>query len=780
MYSTFTKTITIGFFFVVSQLSVFSQTIVYVDAAASGSNTGTSWDNAFTHLVDAVAAAPVDSEIWIAQTTGEGYSVTKSNVKSNRIDITKKLTLIGGFVGTEISKTERVAGQHSIISGEIGDNTVLSDNSNTAFQIKNTSLNIQGILFRKFYARNGVDDLGFNGAIVADTSSTVYIDNCSFMQNNGTSKGACISAFKGSVVNLSATSFVNNAQEGFGVLISRNDDAYINVTDVIFANNGNATTKSGYVFYSFHASSITSALHDAYLLNVASTSFQNNDMAINYSYFGSNAFTACSFNLNGIGLNVFSQIGDSAVFDMKGCTMNGTYTSPVFVVSGIKKFNMVNTTIFNPLNSTYKIFDVSASRSINVLRSNFNNFRGSIPIYLYSPNGNVLLDRVLISDADVSSYILYITTNTLTCDSLRLIHNKGSLGNFFYCTNKASFTNCTIDGFEGEDVLSCYLTPVITFDKCTIKGVNQYQPLFRSQTNTTISVTNSSITGSGMSTNNPYSATLFSIWSGQTYYLANNIFDNIYSTGNLIMNSGDLFIANCTFTNLIGLNSKPLFNNSKKLWVYNSNIQSNGNIPFLNDTSYYGKVAIDFSLVNSIVYTQQDTVVKNKVYAPSFTSLVSNNISNRSISGPNSVSGCAIPYENLYDDAYSIIHNKGFTPVGVSQYPVVDLYGFPRVADGIVDIGAKEYRQTVTTGIFKNQSNTSFIVYPNPAQEIIHFKSIDNGTIRIVDYDGNEYYAGKIEVGENVFDIKQLHAGMYLVSISIKDETRVEKLVVIK
>ena len=779
MYSTFKKTITIGVLFVITQFSVFSQTIVYVDAAATGSNSGTSWSNAFIHIVDAVAAAPVDSEIWIAQTTGEGYSVTKSNVKSNRLNISKKITFIGGFVGTEISKSQLVVGQHSIISGEIGNSAVLTDNSNTAFQIKNTQVNIQGILFRKFYAMNGIGDPGFNGAIVADTNSIVNISACSFMQNIGTTKGACISAFKGSFVNLGESSIVNNIQESYASLISRNDDAFINVSNTVFANNGNVST-SGCVFYSYKASQVSTQLNGTDVLNVAMSSFSNNDMAMTYSYFGSTSFSQCSFNLNGTTQNVFSQIGDSSVFQMLGCTMNGNYTSPVFVCSNIKKFNMFNTTIYNPLNSTYKLFDVNASRSINFYRSNFNNLRGSIPIDLYSPNGSVLMDHVLISDADVSSYIMHITTNTLTCDSLRLIHNKASLGNFFYCTNKAAFTNCTIDGFQGQDVLSCYLTPSITFDKCTIKGVQQSESLFRSQANCTISVTNSSITGISMSVNNPYSATLFSIWSNQTYYLANNVFDNIYSYGNLISNSGDLFVANCTFTNLIGQNSKPLFNNSKKIWVYNSNINSNGNIPFLNDTSYYGKVAIDFSLVNSIVYTQQDTILKNKIYAQSFVSLVRNNISNKSISGPNSVSACAIPFDNLYDDAYLIIYNKGFTPVGINQYPVVDLYDFPRVVDGIIDIGAKEYQHTVTTGIFNNQSNTSLVVYPNPAQEIIHFKSIDNGTMRIVDCNGKEYYTEKIEAGDNVFDIHQLHVGMYFVNITIKDETSVVKLVVVQ
>ena len=102
------------------------------------------------------------------------------------------------------------------------------------------------------------------------------------------------------------------------------------------------------------------------------------------------------------------------------------------------------------------------------------------------------------------------------------------------------------------------------------------------------------------------------------------------------------------------------------------------------------------------------------------------------------------------------------------------------MTDGIIDIGVKEYKQSTTTGIFKNQSSSSFSIYPNPSQDILHLKSIVKGTMRIVDCNGNEYYSEELEAGENVFDIHQLHAGIYFVYISIKDETHVEKLVVIK
>jgi len=765
-----------------SQISVFSQTIVYVNAAAKGNNDGSSWANAFTYLPDAVAAAPAQSEIWIAQIATEGYTVTNSNIITDRILISKQVSLIGGFVGNEVSKSQVIPGQYSIISGEIGDTTILTDNSNTAIQIKNTHVILQGILFRKFYSIDSTSypetNPNVNGVIIADTNAVVDIKDCSFMQNIGTTNGACISSFMGSVLNMSESNFVNNIQPNYASLITRNDDAIINVSNTIFTNNGN-TTSGGYVFYALNASAINNTLQTKTLINISNSSFETNNMAINYAYYGSSSFKNCTFDLNAtVSGNVFNQFGDSSSFYMDSCTFNGSYNSTL-IYAVVKNFKLSHTTILNPISSSSQFFYLYVHDTVSISSSAISNIGGSQPIYIYAPNGSVFLNDFLISDSDVSSYMLYIVTNTLNCNKLQLKNSKAGFGNYYYC-NQASFKACVIDGFQGYDVLNCNSIPVVTFDSCTINGVQQSETLFRSYSNSSIFVTNSTISNFNMTINDPGQASLFSNWNGQSLYIANNTFDNIYSYGNIIDNDGDIFIANCSFTNLLIQNSQNIFHNGQKLWVYNSNINANYTIPFFNDTLLVGSAGIDFRLINSIVYTQQDTIIKSSVNPVGLVSVVSNNISNQNIYGPNSISGCTIPYDNLYDDAYSIIYNKGLTPVGISQFPLVDLFGNPRVVDGIIDIGVKEYQSQITTGVLTTQAKMPINVYPNPTHGVFHINSMGIGSVNIFDCGGRVVFNGKLYVGENAFDISQLSAGIYFVSSSINEDNFVNKLILVK
>ena len=773
MYLTFKKGLIIALVFLMSNIILSAQTIVYVNAAATGANTGLSWSDAYTELVDAVAAAPTDAEIWIAQTTTEGYAVTKSSNRSESIFLSKPLTFVGGFMGTETTKEERVDGQHTIISGELGNNIDLTDNSNIAFQIKNTAVVFQGILFRKFYSKYAENGNSEYGAIVADTNAIVTISECSFIQNEGNPNGACISAFKGSEVIIDQSSFVDNTKLTNGSIIGSKDGAVIRITDANFSNNGGLN--ASYIFYCSSNVAVNNALQDKLLLDLNRVGFNNNQMPISYSYEGSANFSNCSFNLSKTTQSYFNYTGDSATFQMDNCLIDGAYETGLFGIYGMKNFVLTNSQIFNPALSQYGLFELSVSKSVAISKTSITNVRGSIPINIYSPKGDVNFNDVTISDGDVSSYILHINANKLTCANLKLINNKAGVGNYYSC-RKANFSNCLISGFEGGDVLSCNYTPAVTFDNCVINGINQRECLF--QIDSILSVTNCNISGISKTINNPGRAMIFSIWNGQSLFAANNIIDNISTSGNLVDNAGDMFIGNCEFKNLTITNLKSVFNNSGKLWVYNSNINSNYNIPFLNDTSYYGKINIDFRLINSIVYTQQDTVIKNMIMNGNTPFSISNNISNKKISGMNSVSECNIAYTDLYDDAYSIIYNKGLTPTDAIQYPLVDLYGKPRIVGSFVDIGIKEYQ--VTTAVLSKDKDLSLRIYPNPTKQFIHFTSIGVGTLSITDYNGKVCFVSDVTAGENVLDISTLSASIYFVGVVVNDITTVNKLVVVK
>jgi len=78
--------------------------VVYVDAAATGGNNGTSWSDAYTDLGGALAAPGTD-EIWVARGT---YRPAGPNGDRDASFVLKSgVALYGGFTGTETGRAQR-------------------------------------------------------------------------------------------------------------------------------------------------------------------------------------------------------------------------------------------------------------------------------------------------------------------------------------------------------------------------------------------------------------------------------------------------------------------------------------------------------------------------------------------------------------------------------------------------------------------------------------------------------------------------------------------------
>ena len=77
----------------------YAQSIIYVDIDATGANNGTSWNNAYTDLHNALADS--SDEIWVAEGTYRTGATTKSfHMQNNR-------ALYGGFQGIETNRSDR-------------------------------------------------------------------------------------------------------------------------------------------------------------------------------------------------------------------------------------------------------------------------------------------------------------------------------------------------------------------------------------------------------------------------------------------------------------------------------------------------------------------------------------------------------------------------------------------------------------------------------------------------------------------------------------------------
>jgi hypothetical protein len=102
--------------------------VVYVRKSATGANNGTSWANAFPDLTTALAQAPANSELWVAQ--GVYYPGT---ARTNTFRCKYSVNVFGGFAGIETARDQRDWNAHvTVLSGDIG---VAGDNSDNVYHV---------------------------------------------------------------------------------------------------------------------------------------------------------------------------------------------------------------------------------------------------------------------------------------------------------------------------------------------------------------------------------------------------------------------------------------------------------------------------------------------------------------------------------------------------------------------------------------------------------------------------------------------------------------------
>lgn len=137
-----------------------SAAVIYVDADATGLDNGTSWANAYTDLVDALAAAAPGDDIWIAEgvytpetapprlTTldGSDLCVTYGQDACDLVEdnahsflVPAGVDLLGGFSGTETDPSQRTLTRSATqLSGDLLQNDVAgtpSTFSDNAYQV---------------------------------------------------------------------------------------------------------------------------------------------------------------------------------------------------------------------------------------------------------------------------------------------------------------------------------------------------------------------------------------------------------------------------------------------------------------------------------------------------------------------------------------------------------------------------------------------------------------------------------------------------------------------
>jgi hypothetical protein len=195
-------------------------TTVFVDSAATGANDGSSWADAYTDLQDAidlVANSCPGVEIWVAKGTyfpsrDQTGNASPSDPRDKTFYInTDGTQLYGGFAGTETDKSQRVAGNETILSGDFNDDDVVTGSGST-LSITRNSENAYHVVYMDGTTANGIISnatvfdgftvTGGNGNGSSGSGGGIFNDgrgsgngcsptltNCSFSANSASGNG---------------------------------------------------------------------------------------------------------------------------------------------------------------------------------------------------------------------------------------------------------------------------------------------------------------------------------------------------------------------------------------------------------------------------------------------------------------------------------------------------------------------------------------------------------------------------------------------------------------
>ena len=213
---------------------VLSHDIIYVnDDASSGNNNGYSWRDAYRSLHDALSAADVEDEIWVAAGTyllGASHNSGYDN-RGETYRLKERVALYGGFVGTEIDRDQRDWTLHaSILSGDI--------NQDDQFGVINYDDNVRNVVTAM---HDGILDgfiiiggNGENGAGIQIIDSSPIIKNCMLVRNIAAEDGGAIYSSNSSAIIMNCIFHGNRAESGGAMY---NESSSLELTDCRFTGN---------------------------------------------------------------------------------------------------------------------------------------------------------------------------------------------------------------------------------------------------------------------------------------------------------------------------------------------------------------------------------------------------------------------------------------------------------------------------------------------------------------------------------------------------------------
>ncbi len=279
---------------------------IYVKAGAPGTNTGDSWDNAFTLLESALAAASSGSEIWVAAgtympTNDHGLVAGGGEVQARlrHFEMKDGVAIYGGFAGSETLRSQRNWTTHvTVLSGNIGDSGDNGDNCYRVFYHVGLTLGASAVLDGfTITAANANSGLNNGGAGMYNVSCSPAIRNCLFSNNAAVDGGGMYNISSSPTLTNCAFSGNSASNIGGGMLNASSSPA---VTNCTFSGNS-AGSHGGGMYNENHSSPV--------ILNCtfSGNSAESFGGGMVNDYYASPSITNCTFSgnpaQNGGGMN---------------------------------------------------------------------------------------------------------------------------------------------------------------------------------------------------------------------------------------------------------------------------------------------------------------------------------------------------------------------------------------------------------------------------------------------------------------------------------------------
>lgn len=359
--------------YTVTILCSIGSNVIFVNDNAIGANDGSTWNNAFTSLQPALAAATAGDEIWVAQGT---YRPTTTLDRNISFVLKADVSIYGSFPDNGgCTLNDRLPFFASVLSGNIGNLGSNADNSYRVITGTNIGSNVN---IDRFVIRDGNSNQNGGGLYLlangAGQTCSPNINDCSICFNNSTllGGGVGILATNGGVANPSFTMgeivFNNAANGGAGLAAigQTGGSATINLGNSVYVGSNNTPRVGGGVALWTNAGGTTT-------LNANTATLANNTATRNggglYAYARQASSAFVSFNnvtvsgntaANGAGAYLHGQGGAIDATVVGGTVSNNNAPSGIGagfaayaeILGGSVAFDAIGTTFSNNNAST--------------------------------------------------------------------------------------------------------------------------------------------------------------------------------------------------------------------------------------------------------------------------------------------------------------------------------------------------------------------------------------------------------------------------------------------